>query len=93
MAVCVSWSEGCRVKLLWDTGLWSLGFWGSHCCGVLVPHVVSHLLFWDNQYRSSQLDETICVPLPFCVPNDGQLEVQIFVFVYSSKYSSKYSGC
>ena len=31
--------QGCMVWLLWDASSWSLGSWGSHCCGVLVYRI------------------------------------------------------
>ena len=38
----VSWS-GFVVWLPWDSSSWPLGFWGSHCCAVLVPQQYSNL--------------------------------------------------
>ena len=81
MSVGVSWSRLQGVDAM-GCQFWSLGLWGSHCCGGLVPHASSHFPFRGNQGRSFLPNRTMYVPLPLCGRSDGATGIKcIYVSV------------
>ena len=58
--------QGCVVWLLWDASSWSLSFWGSNCCGVLVPHMLLKFLFRIISTNFSAQWNNVCATATLC---------------------------